>query len=334
MKRLMHRIPAVILVALIAAAFSGCQKQADSSLGETQGRRPATLTGKTKRIGYSFYSLKMPWVISYKRAFENGIKDHPNYEISWLDGNSDSKAIAATVEKWTTQKLDLIVSMSPDHVPLRMTYKKALDAGIPVLLTGESPDYRVYESITAFSGFSAWDAGRIAAELLYRTLGGKGQIAYITGPKGSTSEQQNTEGFRASLQRLDSKIQIVAAEDGKWDATASYQRALSILTRFPKLDAVYASEDAMGSAVIRALKEKGYTPGQVKVVAQGGSRSSLNDLKEGWYLGIVNQDPSLCAQQDIWFMEALLEENRRLPRAAQAPQEMITKENAGLFAGW
>jgi hypothetical protein len=33
-------------------------------------------------------------------------------------------------------------------------------------------------------------------------------------------------------------------------------------------------------------------------------------------------------------MRALLEENRRLPRAAQAPQEMITKENADQFAGW
>jgi ribose transport system substrate-binding protein len=286
------------------------------------------------KVGYSFYSIKIPWVVSYKRAFENGMKEHINYEISWLDGNSDSKAIAAGVEKWTAQKLDLIVSMSPDHVPLRMKYKKTLEAGIPVLLTGEPPDYRVYEFMTAFSGLSAWEGGRMAADLLNQTLGGRGQVACITGPRGSASEQQNTEGFKASLQRLASKIQIAATEDGKWDATASYQRALSILTRFPKLDAIYASEDAMGSAVIRALKEKGYTPGQVKVVALGGSRGAVADLKAGWYLGIVNQDPSLCAQQDIWFMRALLEENRRLPRAAQAPQEMITKENADQFAGW
>ena len=98
--------------------------------------------------------------------------------------------------------------------------------------------------------------------------------------------------------------------------------------------AYIVSEDAMGSAVIRALKEKGYTPGQVKVVAQGGSRGAIADLKEGWYLGIVNQDPSLCAEQDIWLMTALLEEHRRLPRAAQTPQEMITRENADQFGGW
>ena len=123
-------------------------------------------------------------------------------------------------------------------------------------------------------------------------------------------------------------------EDGRWDATASYQRALSILTRFPKIDAIYASQDSMRSAIIRALKEKGYKPGQLKVLEQGGGRGSIENLKPGRYRGIVNQDPSLCAQQDIWLIKALLEEHRRLPRVAQAPQKMITRENAGQFPRW
>ena len=90
----------------------------------------------------------------------------------------------------------------------------------------------------------------------------------------------------------------------------------------------------MGSAVIRALKEKGRTPGQVKVVAQGGSKGSIADLKEGWYLGIVNQDPGLCARQDIWLMKALLEENHQLLSFAHVRQEMFTKENVGEVRGW
>ena len=40
----------------------------------------------------------------------------------------------------------------------------------------------------------------------------------------------------------------------------------------------------------------------------GGRTAGIGDLKEGWYLGIVNQDPVLCARQDIWLMKALLEE--------------------------
>jgi ribose transport system substrate-binding protein len=190
------------------------------------------------------------------------------------------------------------------------------------------------EGNTAFSGFSGWEGSRMAAEFLDQTLGGKGRIAYVTDPRGSASEQQSTEGFRSALQRLSSGIKIVATEDGKWNATVAYQKALDVLTRFPNIDAFYVTEDSMSSAVIRALKEKGRKPGQVKVVAQGGSRGSIADLKEGWYLGIVDQDPGLCARQDIWLIRALLEEKHSLPLVVQVRQEMITKENVGSFPGW
>ena len=215
-----------------------------------------------------------------------------------------------------------------------MTYGKAKRAGIPVLLTGNPPDYRVFEYMSAFSGLSEWEGGRMAAELLSTALGGSGQIACVTGPRGSASELQATEGFKAALQRLSSKLEIVAIADGRWDVTVAYQKALEILARFPGIDGFYAADDTIGSAIIRALKQKGYTPGQVRVVAQGGRKAGIVDLKEGWYLGIVNQDPVLCARQDIWLMKALLEEHRQLPSFAQVRQEMITRENVEKFPGW
>jgi len=89
--------------------------------------------------------------------------------------------------------------------------------------------------------------------------------------RGSASEQQATEGFRAALQRLASKVEIVAMADGRWDVTVAYQKTLDILARFPGIDGFYAADDTIGSAVIRALKQNGYTPGQVRVVAQGGA---------------------------------------------------------------
>ena len=286
------------------------------------------------KIGYALFSLSSPWMVSYKKAFEEEMQQHPNFEVSWFDGNSVTKAIIPAIEKWISRKVDLVISYSLDHVPLGTTYKKALSMGIPVMLTVAPPDYRIYDSLSAFSGLNGWDSSRMAAELLNEALGGKGQIAYITGPTGSASEKQNTEGFTSSLQRLSSRIEIVATVDGRWDSTVTYLKTLDLLTRFPKISAVYAVDDTMGSAVIRALKEKGRSPGQVKVVAQGGSRGSITDLEQGWYLGIVNQDPKLCARQDVWLMTALLEEQHQLPFFAQVRQEMITKENVGSFPGW
>jgi ABC-type sugar transport system substrate-binding protein len=327
-RRLGRALFVFLLAAFSTGVFSGCQARETPSVAGT------SRSEKKFRIGYSFYSLTPSWFASYQRAFKAEQQQLPNFEIDWFDGNPDPEAITAAMEGWIARKVDGIMSSSPDHMPLRLTYKKALEAGIPVILTGDPPDYPVLHYMSAFSGLSGWDGSRMAAELLNEALGGRGRIACITGPRGSASEQQSTEGFKSALLRLSSKMQIAATEDGRWNATVAYLKSLDILTRVPNIDAFYAADDIMGNAVIRALKEKGYKPGQVKVVARGGSKGSIADLKEGWYLGIINQDPVLCARQDIWMMTALLEEKRSLPNIAQVRQEMITQENAAQFPGW
>jgi ABC-type sugar transport system substrate-binding protein len=320
LRHLRHLLSVLLLALCVSCLLIGCRTRGTAA--------------RTPKIGFSIYSLERPWHSAYLQAFKVEAKKHPHLQIDWFVGNSDLAAINAAIEEWIARKVDCIVSSSPDHMGLRLTYQKALAAGIPVVLTGDVPDYRIYEYMTAFSGFSSWDASRIAALLLDQALGGKGKIAHITGPRGSAPEQQSTEGFRTTLQQLSSRIQVVAVEDGKWDATVAYQKALDILTRYPRIDAFYTASDIMGSAVIRALKQKGYSPGQVKVVAQGGSRGSIVDLKEGWYLGIVNQDPIFCARQDIWMMKALLEDHQLLPSIAQVRQIIIMKANVDQFQGW
>lgn len=55
----------------------------------------------------------------------------------------------------------------------------------------------------------------------------------------------------------------------------------------PRIDAIYALHDNGGTAVARALEEKGYAPGHVKVVCHIGSKGSLDNLREDWNPGIV-----------------------------------------------
>lgn len=324
----------LLLLAVAWLSLSSCQRQAGEG-GERDGvRRSASVAGMKYEIGYAGHGFGSSWMEAYRTTFEYELKNHAGYDVVWFDGESDPSAVAATIGGWISRDVDLIIVSSLDHVPLLKTYQDARTAGIPVLLAGNFPDYRAFDSVSAISGFSEWEAGRMAAELIDSALGGSGRIARITGPRGSASERQATEGFEAALKRLASRVRIAATADGKWDATVAYQKTLDILARFPDLDAIHAADDTTGSAVVRALKEKGYAPGQVKVVSQGGNRTSISDLKEGWYLGIVNQDPALSARQDVWLMHAMLEEHRLPPSIVQVRQQIITKENVDRFPGW
>jgi ABC-type sugar transport system substrate-binding protein len=290
-------------------------------------------SAKKFKVGYTCISWTIPWQVYYKQMFDDIMKKYPNYEIIWHDANFDQKALVDAVEGWIAQKLDMIIAFTLDEVSMIETIKKARAAGIPVMLTMDPPDYRVYDFMTGFSGLNGWDGSRMCVDKFEVILGGKGDLAYITAPKGSASELMYTQGVVDEMNRINSQIKIVAQEDGGWDVNQSYQKASDILTKFPKLNAFYTTDDYMGAGIIRALKEKGYKPGDVKMVVQGGSKQGVSDLKDGWYEGIVDQGPQFCAPQDIWFMRGLLEEGQKLPLFAWVVQEMITKDNVDRFPG-
>jgi ribose transport system substrate-binding protein len=288
---------------------------------------------KKYKVGYSCISWTIPWMVYYKQLFEQEMKKYPNYEVIWHDAKFDFKAMADGLEGFAAQDVDLIIHFALDNKPMLETYKKIKAAGIPLLLTMDPPDYAAYEYMAGFSGLDNLEAGRICENMLEKALGGKGKVALITAPNGSASEMQYTAGFMNEHRRLNSALEVVTKQSGEWDPAKAQAAASDILTKYPKIDGFYVSDDYMGGGLIRALKEKGYKPGQVKIAANGGSKIGINDFKGGWYLGIVDQGPVLCMKQDIWLMRALLEDQIQIPAFAAVLQEVINKDNISRFPG-
>jgi len=320
-----------LLFSVAAVSFASGEK--DKGAGAPEAAKPTAVKGKTFKIGYSCISWTIPWMVFYKELFEEEIAKYPQYEVIWHDAGFDFEVMADGLENFIDQDVDMILHFALDSLPMIETYKKIVDAGIPLMLTMDPPDYKAYDYMTSFSGLDTRDAGRQCALLLHNQLGGKGNIALITAPKGSSSELQYTAGFKNELTRLNSGLKIVAEQPGDWDIAVAQQVASDIMTKYPKIDGFYVSDDWMGAGLVRALKEKGYKPGQVKIAAAGGSKGGIQDFKDGWYLGIVDQGPVLCVYQDILFMRAYLEMGEQLPHFAMVRQELINETNIDRFPG-
>jgi ribose transport system substrate-binding protein len=320
-----------LLFAVAALGFAKGEKEGEMGTGEMAER--VAIEGKPITIGYSCISWTIPWMVFYKDLFEKEIAKYPQYEVIWHDAGFDFEVMADGLENFIDQDVDVILHFALDSLPMIETYKKIVDAGIPLILTMDPPDYKAYDYMTSFSGLDTRDAGRQCALMLEEELGGKGNIALITAPKGSSSELQYTAGFKNELTRLNSNLKIVAEQPGDWDIAVAQQVASDILTKYPKIDGFYVSDDWMGAGLVRALKEKGYKPGQVKIAAAGGSKGGIQDFKDGWYLGIVDQGPELCVYQDILFLRAMFEMGARLPHFAMVRQELINETNIDRFPG-
>jgi ribose transport system substrate-binding protein len=322
-----------VLLISMTVMLTGCGEEIVEVAKVEEMKTDAEASTETFKIGYSCVSWSIPWMVFYKDLFEAEMANYPNYEILWHDAQFDAQMMADGLENFIAEDVDLILHFALDSLPMLETYKKIHDAGIPLILTMDPPDFKAYPYMTMYSGLDTRDVGRKSALMLEDALGGKGQIAVITAPAGSSSEQQYTEGFMFQMQRMNSKMEIVVKQPGDWDQETSQRVANDILTKYPNLDGIYVSDDWMGSGVIRALKERGYDPGDVKIAAAGGSKNGIADFKNGWYLGIVDQGPNFCSPQDIFFMRQILEEGRTVPKVAYVPQTIITEGNVGQFPG-
>jgi ribose transport system substrate-binding protein len=333
-KRTMTSVVMALMVLLLAFSMIGCSgKEEATAAAEPAAAEEQAMPEKSFKIGYSCISWTIPWMVYYKELFEAEMQKYPNYEVIWHDAQFDYKAMADGLEDFIAQDVDMIIHFALDSLPMLETYKKIVDAGIPLLLTMDPPDFKAYEYMTAYSGLDTRDAGRQCALMLEETLGGEGNIALITAPKGTSSELQYTAGFKNEMTRLNSKLKIVAEQPGDWDITVAQNATSDILTKYPDIDGFYVSDDWMGGGLVRALKEKGYEPGQVKIAAAGGSKIGIKDFKDGWYIGIADQGPALCSYQDIFFMRALLEDGAALPHFSMVRQELINETNVDRFPG-
>ncbi|MBP8933506.1 MAG: sugar ABC transporter substrate-binding protein [Candidatus Atribacteria bacterium] len=288
---------------------------------------------KKFKVGYACISWSFPFMVAYQPLFVEELKKYPDYEVIFFDAKGDYQALADGLENFIAQKVDLIMNFALDSLPMIETYKKIKAAGIPLLLTMDEPDFEAYPYMDCFSGLSPRDAGRQCADELHRVLKGQGKVALITATKGSTSEIQYTGGFMNELSRLNSGLEVVAIQPGDWDISIAQKAASDILTKYPDIDGFYVSDDWMGGGIVRALKEKGYEPGEVKIAAAGGSKIGIKDLQDGWYVSIVDQGPVLCVLQDIFIMRCLLEKIGPVPHFAMVKQELITQENIDRFPG-
>jgi ribose transport system substrate-binding protein len=275
-------------------------------------------------------------MVFYKDNFDSIIAEqYPNYEIIYHDAQYDFQAMADGLETFINEDVDLIMHFALDNLPVLETYKKINEAGIPLFLTMDEPAYEAWEYMTAFSGLSPAEAGRVCADKLNEALGGEGTYACITPPKGSSSYNMYMTRFYNRLENIGSNLQLVAEEDGNWDVKQAQEKASDILTKYPDIDGFYVTDDWMGGGIVNAAKEKGYQPGDFIIAGCGGAAVGVEDLADGWYYVLVDQGTILCAKQDAFLMKLIVEDLGPVPFYSMVYQRVLTIDDMeGFEPSW
>ena len=236
-----------LTLGICALATSGCNKSPSESTSGASAPAPKQFT-----IGMSQCNLGEPWRVQMNADIQAAASKHPELKIIYKDAQNDTLKQRSQVEEFVSQKVDLLLISPKETQPLTEPVAAAMDAGIPVIVL----DRRLLgDKYTCFIGADNKKIGKAAGQWIVKALGGKGNVVELMGLQTSTPGQDRHTGFLEGIAGSD--IKIIFSADMKWLEPNARTEMDSALSRFDKIDLVYAHNDPGAHGAYLAAKAAG-----------------------------------------------------------------------------
>src|SRR6478736_7632666 len=149
-------------------------------------------SGNKIKIGFSQAMTTDDW----RKQMNNSIKVEaslrPEVNLTIRDANNNVNKQIEDIEKFISNKVDVIIVSPIQSKPLTAVVEKSIKAGIPVLVVDRKIEG---ESYNAYLGADNIEIGRIAARYIISHSKGSGKIIEITGANGSSPAYERSLGF-------------------------------------------------------------------------------------------------------------------------------------------
>jgi ribose transport system substrate-binding protein len=270
-----------LLVLLIMVPILGACSS-DKTTGDDSGKKSDDGTKKHK-IGILAPAVTHGWVaaVAYNaEARAKELSDEIEYKIQT---SNNAEEMTSQLDDLMTWGAEAIVAF-PQWEGMEVPIKRALDEGIKVvnfdIVIDADGVYRV-------AGDNE-DMGVQGANYIVKKVGKEGTVVVLEVPSSGSVSELRKKGFVDTMKKIapDMKLLTYATQFTREDGLKDFA---DILTKNPKIDAVYSMDDETSVGVLQAIKEAGRT--DIKVVTGGGGMQEYFKMMPG--------------NQDIWIQSAL-----------------------------
>ncbi|MFN0131586.1 MAG: ABC transporter substrate-binding protein [Phycisphaerales bacterium] len=315
------------LAALLVSSLFLAGAAAPDSTESLSAQQPAK---KKLRIGVSIPAADHGWTAGVGWWAKRAMKLYPDIEWVYQTATGPEKQIA-DVEDMLTKGIDGLVILATESAPLTPTAKKVHDKGVFIVNVDRGflepvADIFLEGDNKAFGRKSA----QFVAERMKKE--GKTNLVILTGIPCTVDTDRVTAAEEVFKQYPD--IKILGKQPALWNRQKGLEVMENFLTKFPKIDAVWAQDDDIALGAIQAIKEAGRQK-QMWVFGGAGMKDVVKMVmdKDPMVPGNITYPPSMIASGIHIAVSVLRDGNRDkvmefMPHHLMIDVEMITPENA------
>ena len=283
-----------------------------------------------KSIGISLGSLGNPFFQALKNGAEfEAKKTNPDVKIATYGYDYDLGKQNTQIDNFIAAGVDLILLNPGDPNAIEPAIKRAQKAGIVVVAVD-----------TAAKGADATvetnnvQAGSIACEYVIEKMGGKGNLLIVNGPQVSSVIERVKGCDAVAAKHPDVKI-LSQDQDAKGSRDGGLAVGQSLLTRFSKVDGVFAINDPTGIGFELAAKQVKRTNFPITAVdGAPDAEAALKDPNGTQFVASASQDPFLMARLAVQAGVGLLNGKKPAEQIQLMDSKLVTRDNVGDYKGW
>ena len=283
------------------AVLTGCSNKSESTpAGNTPASNDTSSNGGAYKIALIQQHQTNAFQIAVTEAAEAKAAEL-GVELKILSADQDAATQISQIEQCVTEGYQAILFEPVDPDGLRDAAKNAADAGVVVInIISACTDWEG-AGISAVSYGNNVKAGETEMQQVADLLGGKGNIAILTGPSADAGGLQRMEGYENILAKYPDIIQVVSPADCAWDTAQAQATVESWLSAYD-LDAIVCENDGMA---VGAGNAAGANSGII-ISGVDGTPDGFESIKDGRITGTVSQNGGAMAANGIEAAVTLL----------------------------
>ena len=211
----------------------------------------------------------------------------------------------------------------------------AVKAGIPVFIIDSYIDKSA--NYTSHIQSDNEGNGALLGEWMMKKLGNrKPEIAIISGSQGSPVGKLRRMGFIKGFTDTqlttngNADLNVVAQGWGNWTNNGGLKAMEDILVAHPKINLLFAENDAMAIGAMKAINERGLE-GKIIIASVDGQKEALELVESGKMGASAQNSPKIIAEQLMETVVKYLNDEKNINKAIFTPAVIITKENVSQF---
>jgi ribose transport system substrate-binding protein len=282
-----------------------------------------------KNVGISVGLLGNPFFVATIKGIEAKAKEiTPAAKITSVSADYDLNKQFTQMDNFSAAGTDIVMINAVDPKAIEPSVKRAQAAGMVVAafdVAAAGADVTVMTDNVK--------AGALSCQYIADHLKGKGDVLIINGPQVSSIVDRVTGCKNVFSKYPDIKV-LSDNQDAKGSREGGFAVGQSLLTRFPKIDAVFAINDPTAIGVSLAAKQ--LNRNEFIITGVDGAPDIETELKSGTSLikASASQDPYIMAAQSYELAVGIVNGKKPEKNVILLEPKLITADNIKDYKGW